>query len=58
VDALKGDASRARTILGWTPRVDFDGLVEMMVAADMELAMREKTLVEAGYACNGSSRMI
>ena len=58
VDALKGDASRARTILGWTPRVDFDGLVEMMIAADMELAMREKTLVEAGYACNGSSRMI
>jgi len=58
VDALKGDASRARTILGWCPRVDFDGLVEMMIAADMELAMREKTLVEAGYACNGSSRMI
>jgi len=24
----------------------------------MELAMREKTLVEAGYVCNGNSRMI
>lgn len=29
--ALVGDASRIRRVLGWTPRVDFSRLVEMMV---------------------------
>jgi GDPmannose 4,6-dehydratase len=36
VDHLLGDASKARTTLGWTPRVDFTQLVEMMVDADLE----------------------
>jgi GDPmannose 4,6-dehydratase len=36
VDLLVGDASKARDVLGWTPRVDFAGLVEMMVRADLE----------------------
>jgi GDPmannose 4,6-dehydratase len=35
VDTLVGDASKARRELGWTPRVDFGGLVEMMVRADL-----------------------
>jgi len=35
VDHLQGDASLARRELGWTPEVDFRGLVEMMVDADM-----------------------
>ena len=35
VDHLIGDASKARVRLGWTPRVDFKGLVEMMVDADL-----------------------
>jgi GDPmannose 4,6-dehydratase len=30
-----GDPSRARARLGWTPRVDFQQLVERMVAADL-----------------------
>jgi len=36
VDHLIGDASKARRELGWTPAVDFHGLVEMMVDADVE----------------------
>jgi GDPmannose 4,6-dehydratase len=36
VDLLVADASRARTDMGWEPRVDFDGLVRMMVDADLE----------------------
>ena len=36
VDLLVGDATKARTVLGWTPRVTFHGLVEMMVRADLE----------------------
>ncbi len=34
VDLLQADPSRARERLGWTPNVDFRGLVRMMVAAD------------------------
>jgi GDPmannose 4,6-dehydratase len=41
VDVLVGDASRARKILGWHPRVKFHQLVEMMVDSDLDLAQRE-----------------
>jgi GDPmannose 4,6-dehydratase len=36
VDQLVGDASKAREKLGWTPRVSFRELVELMVDADVE----------------------
>ena len=52
VDALLGDASKARKALGWQPKVGFEELISMMVAADMEIAQKEKTLVDAGYTCN------
>jgi len=52
VDVLLGDSSKARRILNWNPRVSFDELVGMMTDADLELAQREKTLMDAGYACN------
>ncbi len=35
VDHLIGDSSKARKQLGWVPTVDFRGLVEMMVDADL-----------------------
>jgi GDPmannose 4,6-dehydratase len=40
VDTLIGDASKARRVLGWAPRVTFRGLVEMMVQADLERRAR------------------
>ncbi|MFC5749278.1 GDP-mannose 4,6-dehydratase [Actinomadura rugatobispora] len=40
---LIGDASKARTRLGWAPRIGFGGLVEMMVDADLAAARREAT---------------
>ena len=49
VDVLLGDPSRTREILGWRPKVGFDELVAMMVEYDLELARREKTLVDAGH---------
>jgi len=49
VDRLEGDAARARERLGWKPRVTFEGLVEMMVDHDMELARQERTLTDAGH---------
>jgi GDPmannose 4,6-dehydratase len=36
VDVLLGDPTKARTLLGWKPRVDFATLVRMMVEADLE----------------------
>jgi GDPmannose 4,6-dehydratase len=36
VDHLRGNAAKARRVLGWAPRVTFRQLVEMMVKADEE----------------------
>ena len=49
VDSLQGDATKARKELGWKPKVGFQQLVEMMVDNDIELAKKEKVLVDAGY---------
>jgi GDPmannose 4,6-dehydratase len=49
VDHLQGDASKARTVLGWEPQVDFSELVRMMVDADHELARQERSLQTAGH---------
>ncbi|HTS76594.1 MAG TPA: GDP-mannose 4,6-dehydratase [Bryobacteraceae bacterium] len=49
VGNLCGDASKARELLGWTPRVGFEELVAMMVDHDLELARQEKTLASAGH---------
>jgi GDPmannose 4,6-dehydratase len=37
VDLLVGDSAKARSVLGWTPTVDFEELVTMMVSADLDL---------------------
>jgi GDPmannose 4,6-dehydratase len=49
VDFLQGDASKARKVLGWTPRVSFAELVNMMVDADLEKAQTEQVLIDAGH---------
>ncbi|HVT20105.1 MAG TPA: GDP-mannose 4,6-dehydratase [Mycobacteriales bacterium] len=43
VDYLCGDAAKARDVLGWSPKVSFRELIEMMVDADIA---REKRLSE------------
>lgn len=50
VDWLRGDATKARDILGWKPRVTFPELVKMMVEHDIQLARREQTVSRAGFA--------
>jgi GDPmannose 4,6-dehydratase len=57
VDVLLGDASKAKKALGWQPRVSFDQLVDMMIAADLESAKKEKTLVDAGFSCANTERI-
>jgi GDPmannose 4,6-dehydratase len=41
VFTLRGDATKARNVLGWRPRVSFPELVRMMVDADLERVRRE-----------------
>ncbi len=57
VDVLLGDSSKAKKILGWQPKVTFDELINMMIATDMEIARKEKTLVDAGFTCSNGGRL-
>jgi GDPmannose 4,6-dehydratase len=44
VDVLIGDATKARTKLGWAPKVDLEELAEMMVKADTDALARGEVL--------------
>ena len=55
-DVLLGDSTKARKKLGWEPKVTFYQLIDMMIEADLELANKERTLLDAGYE-NAESRM-
>jgi GDPmannose 4,6-dehydratase len=41
VNTLRGDAAKARKILGWQPTVAFPELIRMMVDADLDRARKE-----------------
>jgi GDPmannose 4,6-dehydratase len=49
VDALLGDASKARTKLGWAPEVSFETLVTEMVRADLRAAQRDALVQQHGH---------
>jgi GDPmannose 4,6-dehydratase len=46
VNHLLGDPSKAKEKLNWEPKVDFKGLVKLMVESDLELAERESMLIQ------------
>jgi len=48
VHHLLGDPSKAKKQLGWEPETSFDELVKIMVNNDLELAKKEKVLIENG----------
>jgi GDPmannose 4,6-dehydratase len=49
VDTLLGDATKARTKLGWQPEMSFEALVKEMVAADLEIARRDAVIARQGF---------
>lgn len=49
VETLLGDATKAQTKLGWTPRVGFAELVREMVQADLETAQRDELVKRHGF---------
>jgi GDPmannose 4,6-dehydratase len=48
VDILLGDAGKARTMLGWKPRVTFKELARLMTQSDLELAQNEALIRDHG----------
>ncbi len=46
VDLLIGDASKAREKLAWKPTMTFEGLIERMVDADLEIERRAARLAD------------
>src|SRR6266849_9213693 len=44
VDHLRGDSTKARTMLGWKPTVTFIELIQMMVDSDLRLAAEEAAI--------------
>jgi GDPmannose 4,6-dehydratase len=53
VDTLIGDATKARTKLGWKPRTTFRELVAEMVASDLRGAERDRMMYSNGYQVFG-----
>ncbi len=49
VETLLGDATKARTKLGWTAKTTFEQLVEEMVSADLESAKRDDLVKRHGF---------
>ena len=49
VETLLGDASKAKSRLGWTPRITFDELVTEMVEQDYISARRDSLVKLAGF---------
>ena len=49
VDLLIGDATKAKEKLGWQPKYSLQEMVKEMVAYDLELFRKHKTLLEAGF---------
>lgn len=49
VDLLVGDATKAKTKLGWEPKYTVQSLCKEMVQSDLELFRRDKYLIEGGH---------
>jgi GDPmannose 4,6-dehydratase len=49
VEALLGDATKAKEKLGWTPKITFKELVAEMVREDLKAAERDELIKRHGY---------
>jgi GDPmannose 4,6-dehydratase len=49
VDLLLGDPQKARRKLNWKPKVNFESLVKMMIASDLEESKRELLCRQHGF---------
>jgi GDPmannose 4,6-dehydratase len=49
VDVLQGDASKAKSKLGWQPELALDDLISDMMESDLKLMQREQYLKNGGF---------
>jgi GDPmannose 4,6-dehydratase len=49
VNELLGDASKARKVLGWAPKISFQEMVGAMVRSDLEEASRDQLCKDRGF---------
>jgi GDP-D-mannose dehydratase len=49
VETLLGDPAKAKSKLGWTPKITFDELVAEMVREDLKAAERDELVKKHGY---------
>jgi GDPmannose 4,6-dehydratase len=49
VDLLIGDASKARSVLGWEPKYTLDALIRDMVLSDLRLMQKDAYIKEGGF---------
>jgi GDPmannose 4,6-dehydratase len=49
VETLLGDPTKAREKLGWTPRTNFEELVNEMIDSDFEYARRDHLIAKSGF---------
>lgn len=49
VETLLGDPAKAREKLGWKPRTTFEAMVQEMARYDLELALRDAVVEDAGF---------
>ena len=52
VDLLVGDYAKAKSNLGWSPKVELPELVKMMVEEDFKIAERDMHLKNGGFEIN------
>ena len=50
VEALLGDATKAKQKLGWTPKISFKELVSEMMREDLKAAERDELVKKHGYS--------
>ncbi len=54
VDQLVGDPNKGKAILGWTPEITLEELIEEMINEDKEKALEESILIQKGFKVKNS----
>ena len=49
VETLLGDPTKAKTILGWTPKITLNEMIDEMMESDINIAKRDMLVTDNGY---------
>ena len=49
VDLLVGDSTKAKNLLGWTPKNNLNDIISEMMDSDLKITQKEILLKEGGY---------